>query len=74
MYSQFSHGNHGVFWLCLQKYDKNGDGFLGADEVVKLAADLGFGKVTLDQAKNMIAVVDKNGDGKIGFEGMFSVI
>ncbi len=59
--------------LILQKYDKNHDGFLGADEVVLLAGDLGFGKVTLQQAKNMISIVDANSDGKIGFGGEIPV-
>ena len=61
---------HFSFNLSLsQKYDKNGDGFLGPDEVVLLAKDLGCGNITIPQAKRLIASVDKNGDGKISFEG-----
>ena len=53
----------------LQKYDKNGDGFLGPDEVVLLAKDLGYGNITIPQAKRLIKHVDKNDDGKISFDG-----
>ena len=53
---------------AFDKYDKNKDGFLGADEVISLARDLGFGAITIDQAKTMISIVDDNNDGKISFE------
>lgn len=53
----------------LQKYDKNGDGFLGPDEFILLAKDLGHGNLTIPQAKRLIKKIDKNGDGKVNFDG-----
>ena len=35
-----------------------------------MAKDLGYGSITMDQAQWLINLVDRNGDGKISFEGM----
>jgi Ca2+-binding EF-hand superfamily protein len=46
-----------------QQFDDNGDGFVTADEIYKAMMALGQ-RITLQDAKDMIATVDKNGDGK----------
>ena len=46
------------------QFDENRDGFVTADEIVKSMMALGQ-RVTLDEAKAMIAQVDSNNDGKL---------
>ena len=58
-------------FILIQKYDKNGDGVLGADEVTQLAKDLGYAHVTAKVIKDLINSVDKNGDGVISFDGKY---
>ncbi|XP_003382642.1 PREDICTED: calmodulin-like [Amphimedon queenslandica] len=50
------------------KYDKNGDGVLGPEEVTLLAKDLGYDRVTPKVIKDLINSVDKDGDGVINFQ------
>lgn len=46
------------------QFDDNRDGFVTADEIVKAMMALGQ-RVTMEDAKNMIATIDANGDGKL---------
>lgn len=55
----------------MQKYDKNGDGVLGPEEVTLLAKDLGYDRVTAKVIKDLINSVDKDGDGVINFQGKY---
>ncbi len=52
----------------VQKYDKNGDGFLTADEICTVSCELGY-QLTLKKAEAMIAAADLNADGKISLAG-----
>jgi Ca2+-binding EF-hand superfamily protein len=46
------------------QFDDNRDGYVTADEIVKTMMGLGQ-RITLDDAKAMIAQVDNNGDGRL---------
>lgn len=52
--------------MIIQELDKDGSGFLDAEEV--LEALRGTGVVDLDQAKEIIKEVDQDGNGVIDFE------
>lgn len=53
----------------MQEYDKNGDGYLGPDELVNVAKDLNYKSVTAASIKALIDSIDENKDGKISFTG-----
>eukprot|EP01120_Amphizonella_sp_Union-15-10_P001220 TRINITY_DN1126_c0_g1_i2.p1 TRINITY_DN1126_c0_g1~~TRINITY_DN1126_c0_g1_i2.p1 ORF type:complete len:170 (+),score=42.73 TRINITY_DN1126_c0_g1_i2:92-601(+) len=50
-----------------QKYDKNGDGHIGAAELMELAYDLGY-YMTGQQSQDVIKALDKDGSGHINFD------
>ena len=49
---------------AFQAFDKNGDGFIELDELMKCMSEL-----TEEEAKEMISMADKNGDGKVNYAG-----
>jgi len=48
-------------------FDDNGDGFVTADEIYKSFLALGQ-KIALQDAKDMIATIDKDGDGRLNID------
>merc|ERR1719384_61174 len=51
------------------RLDKDGDGFLDADELKLLLLDMGFAPHTAaEEAKTMLQAVDENNDGQVDFE------
>jgi Ca2+-binding EF-hand superfamily protein len=46
----------------------SGDGFLDAQEVFLMAREMGYKRLKLKHAKELIAKVDQDKDGKINFE------
>lgn len=56
--------------MCqLQKYDKNGDGYLGPEEIVPMAKELGYTNLSVAQVEALIKKVDTNNDGRLNFDG-----
>lgn len=49
------------------KFDKNGDGTMDKDEVIKFLKSIDL-KIPKKQLKQMMAEADKSGDGKINFQ------
>merc|ERR1712087_952721 len=51
------------------RLDKDGDGFLDADELKLLLLDMGFAAVKAkEEAKSMLEAADENNDGQVDFE------
>ena len=55
--------------LLLQVFDINGDGLIDERELKSTMQNLGE-RVTSEDIKAMIRAADRNGDGKIDYEGM----
>lgn len=49
-------------------FDKNGDGFITADELKNVMSNLGE-KLSDEEIEDMIKEADLNGDGKVDFTG-----
>lgn len=54
-------------------FDKNGDGFITADELKKVMTNLGE-KLSDEEIDDMIKEADLNGDGKVDFKGLYCFI
>lgn len=49
-------------------FDKNGDGYISAAELMLVLTNLGFEQVSsLEECQSMISKVDSDGDGKVNF-------
>lgn len=64
--------------VYFKKFDKNGDGYITADEMRIVISTYHGSNLTPEQfekeVKNMIKTADINGDGKISFEGIVHVL
>merc|ERR1711878_132273 len=51
------------------RLDKDGNGYLAADELKLLLLDMGFAPVAAkEEAENMLEAADENNDGQVDFE------
>jgi Ca2+-binding EF-hand superfamily protein len=50
------------------KYDVNGDGFIGPDEIHGVLKELGYKNLTPEEIKKIVDSVDTNHDGKLDFD------
>lgn len=49
-------------------FDKDGDGFIGATELLQVMSQLGE-DLTLEEVHSMIREADQDGDGRINYKG-----
>ncbi len=54
--------------LCFQLFDKNGDGYISAEELYLVMTQLGE-KLSMNDASEMMKEADTNGDGLIDYKG-----
>ena len=52
---------------AFQVFDLDKNGFISADELLKVLTGLGDNQLTLDDCRNMIKSVDKDGDERVDF-------
>jgi Ca2+-binding EF-hand superfamily protein len=58
-----------ALYFAFKKFDTNNSGYITAVELKQVLAKIGQ-NYTQRQIEDMIATVDKNGDGRLGFQGM----
>jgi len=54
--------------VVFDSFDCDKDGFIQADELFKMMKQIGEKGITLKDCQEIIAAVDKNGDGMVDFE------
>ena len=55
-------------------FDRDHDGFISADELLTFVRKLGEKTITLNDCREIIRSVDKNGDGKVDFDDFVTMM
>ena len=66
--------NEADFLEAFRAFDKEGQGFILVDDLKHVLTSMGTDKLTQDEADVMLKIIDKGGDGVLGYEEIITAL